>query len=181
MRAPKVVGRLVLAGLVSAGIGLTGCSPSTNYSDLEQYTKEMDERRLGRIEPLPTIATLAPFAYKTSNKRSPFEPPMLVKNVDRKSGPKVTPDFNRVKHYLEQYTIGQLSMVGTLARGETMFALIQHGNGSVTTVQTGDYMGSDHGQIQEVADNSLALIEIVPDGTGGWVERARTVALVGGA
>ncbi len=175
MRDPKVV-TLLLATLM-----LGACTPSTDYADLEQYMKEMDERTPGRIEPLPTIETVAPFAYKTSNKRSPFEPPILVKKVDRKSGPKVTPDFNRVKHYLEAFTIGQLTMVGTLARGDTKFALIKDGDGSVTTVQAGDFMGTDHGQIQEVIDSSVELIEIVPDGTGGWVERARTVTLAVGA
>ena len=175
MRAPKVVGLLI------ATIVMVGCSPSTNYSDLDQFMQEMDERTPGRIEPLPTIETVAPFSYRTSNKRSPFEPPILVKKVDRQSGPKVTPDFNRVKDYLEQFTIAQLSMVGTLARGNTKFALIRDGEGSVTTVRSGDYMGSDHGRIQEVVDNSLELIEIVPDGTGGWVERARTVTLAVGA
>ncbi|MFT7651989.1 MAG: type IV pilus assembly protein PilP [Limisphaerales bacterium] len=162
-------------------VALAGCTPNTDYSDLEQYMKEMDERTPGRIEPLPTIETVAPFAYQASTMRSPFEPPILVKKVDRKSGPKVTPDFNRVKDYLEGFTVGQLAMVGTLARGDTMFALIQDGEGSVTTVQSGDFMGSDHGQIQEIVDASMELIEIVADGTGGWVERARTVNLAGGA
>ena len=159
---------------------LVGCTPNTDYSDLNQYMKEMDERTPGRIEPLPTIETVAPFSYQVSNKRSPFEPPILVKKVDRKSGPKVTPDFNRVKHYLEGFTIGQLSMVGTLAREGTKFALVQDTEGSVTTVRSGDYMGADHGRILEVSDASIELIEIVPDGTGGWVERARTVALNAG-
>lgn len=175
MRALKVISLLI------ATFALAACSPSKDYSDLDEFMKEMDERTPGRIEPLPTIETVAPFAYQTSNKRSPFEPPILVKEVDRKSGPRVTPNLNRVKHYLEGFTIGQLTMVGTLARGDTKFALIKDGDGSVTTVQAGDYMGSDHGQIQEVADTSIELIEIVPDGTGGWVERARTVTLAGGA
>ena len=174
MRSLKALG-LVLGGLVAAG-----CSPSKDYSDLEQYMKEMDERTPGRIEPLPTIETVAPFAYQASTKRSPFEPPILVKKVDRKSGPKVAPDLNRVKHYLEQYTIGQLAMVGTLAQEGSTFGLIQDADGGVHRVKQGDYMGTDHGKILSVADGGIELLEIVPDGTGGWVERARTVALLSG-
>jgi type IV pilus assembly protein PilP len=41
-------------------------------------------------------------------------------------------------------------------------------------------MGTDHGRIQDIAETAIELIEIVPDGTGGWVERARTVSLGGG-
>ena len=48
-------------------------------------------------------------------------------------------------------------------------------------VQTGDFLGTDHGQILTIDEGELELIEIVPDGTGGWVERARTVSLAGGA
>ena len=171
---------LKVGGLIGALL-VAGCSPNTNYSDLDQFMQEEDRRTPGRIEPLPAIETVPPFSYMASTKRSPFEPPILVKKVDRQSGPKVTPDFNRVKHYLEGYTIGQLTMVGTLAREGNMFALVKDSDGSVTTVQAGDYMGSDHGEIQEILDTSIELIEIVPDGTGGWVERARTVTLAVGA
>ena len=106
---------------------------------------------------------------------------MVGKRVQREQGgPKVTPDFNRVKQFLEQYTIARLTMGGTLSQTGTMFALVQDGDGGVHRVQTGDYMGTDHGKIQIIDEAAIELIEIVPDGTGGWVERARTVSLGGG-
>lgn len=172
-------GRLVTIALVAAT--LSACSGSRDFSDIETFMKGVDERPRERIEPLPPIETVPPYAYKASTLRSPFEPPVVVKPIDPRSGPRVTPDFNRVKQYLEQYPIGQLSMVGTLAQDSTMFALIQDGDGGVHRVQSGDYMGTDHGEIQLVSDAGIELVEIVPDGTGGWVERARTVALAGGA
>ena len=160
---------------------LVGCSPSRDYSDLEAFMDEVDSRPRGRIDPIPPLQTVAPFSYAVSNKRSPFEPPVVVKRLKRQEGPQVTPDFNRVKQFLEQFPVAQLSMVGTLAQGAEKFALIQDPQGGVTTVRTGDYMGTDHGKIQEVADTAVELIEIVPDGAGGWVERARSIALAGGA
>ena len=168
---------LMKMGLVLSVLALGACAPGEDYRDIEEFMAEVDSRPKGRIEPLPPIETVAPFSYTVSNKRSPFEPPIVVKRVDRKSGPKVTPDFNRVKQYLEQYTIAQLSMVGTLAQNGTTFALVQDGDGGVHRVQPGDYIGTDHGKIELVEELSIELIEIVPDGTGGWVERARTVAL----
>ena len=169
---------LCLGGIVAA---LIGCSPSRDYSDLEAFMDEVDSRPRGRIDPIPPLETVAPFSYAVSNKRSPFEPPVVVKKVNRQDGPQVTPDFNRVKQFLEQFPVAQLSMVGTLAQGSQKYALIKDPQGQVTTVREGDYMGTDHGQIQEVAETSVELIEIVPDGTGGWVERARSIALAGGA
>ena len=171
-----------LTALVLIAVALlAGCTPSADYADLEAFMAEEDSRPSGRIEPLPTIETIAPFSYKAGNKRSPFAPPVVLKRVDRKSGPSVTPDFKRVKQHLEQFNIGQLGMVGTLAQGDSVFALIRDNEGSVHRVQAGDYMGTDHGKIQAVDEEGVELIEIVPDGTGGWVERARTVRLAGGA
>lgn len=167
--------------VAAAAAFLAGCSANEDYSDIEAFMAEVDARSPGRIEPLPTIETVEPFSYRASTKRSPFEPPVVVKRVNRQSGPKVTPDLNRVKQYLEQYNVGQLAMVGTLAQGGSVFGLIKDTDGGVHRVQSGDYMGTDHGKILSVEDGGIELLEIVPDGTGGWVERARTVALAGGA
>ncbi len=175
MRAPKIL----MSAFVLVMLG--GCSPNVDYSDLNAFMDEVDSRPKGRIEPLPPIETFKPFKYLASNKRSPFDPPVVLKQVDRQDGPKVTPDFNRVKQFLEQFTIGRLAMVGTLAQGPVTYALIQDGDGGVHRVQPGDFMGTDHGRILAVNDTGIELIEIVPDGTGGWVERERTVSLAAGA
>ncbi|MEM6708902.1 MAG: pilus assembly protein PilP [Pseudomonadota bacterium] len=156
---------------------LAGCGPSNDFSDLEQWMAEVSARPARRIEPLPPFEQIAPFAYQASALRSPFEPPVVVRKVERRDGPQVRPDSNRVKQFLEQFSIGQLAMVGTLEQGPTRYALVRDAEGGVHRVQRGDYMGSDHGQVQRVDEAGIELIEIVPDGVGGWVERARTVAL----
>jgi len=71
-------------------------------------------------------------------------------------------------------------MVGTLEQGASMYALIQDSDGGVHRVERGDYMGTDHGKIQVIGEAEIELVEIVPDGTGSWVERIRTVSLGGG-
>jgi len=149
---------------------------------LEEYTKEVDSRPPGRIEPLPVFRQVEPYRYQASNLRSPFEPPVLVKPVEgpRASDPNIKPDPNRPKEFLEQYTIASLTMVGTLSRNHEMYALIQDADGGVHRVQTGDYMGTDYGKIQKIDEASIELIEIVSDGAAGWVRRERTVNLGGG-
>lgn len=156
---------------------LGGCGGSDRNADLKNWMDEVRARPKGRIEPLPPFEQVPPFAYQAAALRSPFEPPVVVRRVERRSGPQVEPDSNRVKQFLEQFTIAQLAMVGTLEQGPTRFALVQDGEGGVHRVRQGDFMGSDHGRIQRVDEAGIELIEIVPDGTGGWVERARTVAL----
>ena len=156
---------------------LTGCGGSADNSDLRAWMEEVRSRPKGRIEPLPPFEQIPPFAYQAAALRSPFEPPVVVRQVERRDGPQVQPDSNRVKQFLEQFTVGQLAMVGTLEQGRTRFALVQDAEGGVHRVQQGDYMGTDHGRIMRVDEAGIELIEIVPDGVGGWVERARTVAL----
>jgi type IV pilus assembly protein PilP len=168
--------------VVLFSLSLVGCGGGEDFADIQQFMAEMDALPKQRIEPLPPFEQVPPFAYQASNQRSPFEPPVLVKRVERKGGgPQVVPDFNRVKQFLEQYTVGRLSMVGTLAQNGSMFALIKDGDGGVHRVQQGDFIGTDHGQISIIGEGAIELIEIVPDGTGGWIERARTVSLTAGA
>ncbi|MDA1076803.1 MAG: pilus assembly protein PilP [Proteobacteria bacterium] len=172
--------RLTLTSCILLSLGLAGCA-DTEYNDLQAFMDEVDSRPRGAIEPLPPFQQLEPFAYQASAMRSPFEPPIVLKKVDRpEGGPKVVPDFNRTKEYLEQYTIAQLGMVGTLQQGpEERFGLVSDSDGGVHRVRQGDFMGSDHGQIEIISESTIELIEIVPDGTGGWVERSRTVSLGG--
>jgi type IV pilus assembly protein PilP len=92
----------------------------------------------------------------------------------------VKPDANRVKQFLEQFSVGQLQMVGTLSQRANVYGLIEDANGGVHRVRAGDYMGTDHGRILGINDHEIEMIEIVADGTGGWIERTRTVSIGGG-
>ena len=178
MNASKIIVNVMMSGLL---FGLVGCGSSNDYKDIEVFMAQVDELPKGRIDPLPPIETIPPFSYKAGTKRSPFEPPVVIKKIDRQGGPQVTPNFNRTKQFLEQFPIGQLAIVGTLAQSGTTFGLVQDGDGGVHRVQPGDFLGTDHGQIDGISETTIDIVEIVPDGTGGWVQRARTVALIGGA
>jgi type IV pilus assembly protein PilP len=157
---------------------LAGCSGGGDFKDLQGFMDEVNARPRGSIEPLPPFLRVPPFAYQAGSMRSPFDPPVVVKRVERNpEGPKVTPDVNRSKEYLEQFAIGNLEMVGTLSQRNSLFGLVRDKEGGVHRVQRGDYMGTDHGRISRISEASIDLIEIVPDGVGGWVERERTVSL----
>jgi len=80
---------------------------------------------------------------------------------------------------LESYALGQLKMVGTLQRNknDVLWALITDEQASVHMVKVGQYMGKNHGQIVDIKIGRIDLIEIVPNGYGGWLERPRTISL----
>ncbi len=167
--------------LVLFALLLSACSSNSDFDDIQAFMDEVDSRPKGQIEALPPIKENAPFAYSAANLRSPFSPPEVIKPVKRDPNlPQVKPDFNRVKQFLEQFDVNQLKMVGTLSQGPHLYALINDPNGGVHRVQTNDYLGQDFGRITSVDENKIELTEIVTDGTGGWVQRERTMSLGGG-
>jgi len=69
-------------------------------------------------------------------------------------------------------------MVGTLQGASgSLFALIQDEVGGIHRVRAGNYMGQNYGRVIGVNETRIELIEIVPNGRGGWVERPRSLTL----
>lgn len=161
---------------------LVACSGNDGFADLDRFMKEIDAKPRGRVEPLPEVKVYKAFNYSAANRRSPFLPPEEVVLNDVKiqqDQSNIKPDFDRPKEVLESYALTQLQMVGTLQRNEndTLWALLSDGSGSVHMAKQGQYMGKNHGRIVGITDGRIDLIEIVPNGHGGWLERPRTVAL----
>jgi type IV pilus assembly protein PilP len=172
--------RKIFAGALCAA-AVTGCGTGGDFQDLQAFMDEVESRPKGRIAPLPEFRAYEAFAYSAANMRSPFEPPQVVKPIPQgQARSNVKPDSNRVKQFLEQFNIAQLEMVGTLSQSTTVYGLIQDSDGGVHRVRTGDYMGTDHGRILAINESEIEMIEIVTDGTGGWIERSRTVSIGGG-
>ena len=93
-------------------------------------------------------------------------------------GPAPRPDLDRPREVLENFDLKSLAMVGTLQGVEgNLFALIRDNSGGIHRVRTGNYMGQNYGRIVGVSETRIELIEIVPNGRGGWVERPRSLSL----
>jgi type IV pilus assembly protein PilP len=67
-------------------------------------------------------------------------------------------------------------MVGTLGNAAGRFALMR-GAGGVHRMKVGDYLGRNDGRIISITDAQVDVVELVPDGEGGWLERPRTIPL----
>ncbi|MFK7829632.1 MAG: pilus assembly protein PilP [Congregibacter sp.] len=173
--------RLVFTALIaSIALGLSGCS-SRDFSDLDGYMEEKRARPGGVIAPIPTFKAYEAFAYSATRLRSPFDRPIEVREITQLQAiSAVKPDDNRAKEFLEQYTFDSLSMVGTLDRGLSSWALVKDPQGGIHRVQVGNFLGRNHGKIIDLTETYLAVVEIVSDGTSdGWVERPRTIELNG--
>ncbi|HDY97577.1 MAG TPA: type 4a pilus biogenesis lipoprotein PilP [Pseudomonas sabulinigri] len=159
-----------------AVFGLAGCG-NNEFADLQRFMDETRARPAGKIEALPRFEPYEAFTYSAASLRSPFQPPIRIDLTQRQRGSQdIKPDENRVKQFLEGFNIESFEMVGTLSNNNGMQALVQ-GAGSVHRVQVGDYLGRNYGRITGIQENRLDVIEIVPDGEGGWLERPRTLSL----
>lgn len=167
--------RLVLSCLLLAG--LAGCGSNNDFADLQRYMDEVRARPKGSIEPLPKFQPYEAFTYSAAALRSPFQPPIKIEMVNKQKGSQeVKPDETRVKQFLEGFNIEGFEMVGTLSNDGGMFALVR-GAGGVHRVKVGDYLGRNHGRIMAINEAKVDVIEIVPDGEGGWLERPRSLSL----
>ena len=70
-----------------------------------------------------------------------------------------------------------LDMVGTLGRGGGLVALVMAPDKVTYRVAPGAYMGQNDGRVTGVQEDRIDLVELVPDGAGGWLERPASVAL----
>lgn len=163
--------------LVCVLASLAGCGSSGDFADLRAYMDEVRARPKGSIEPLPKFQPYESFTYRAASLRSPFQPPVKIDVVSRQKGTdEIKPDESRVKQFLEGFNIENFEMVGTLENSNGLFALIS-GAGGVHRVKVGDFLGRNHGKILAVDESKIDVIEIVPDGEGGWLERPRSLSL----
>jgi len=176
MSAPRKI--LLIAGVC---LGLTACGQNSSFEDLNAFVEEIRARPKGKIEPLPEFKTYQAFTYGAANRRSPFDAPQDVKAVAiaEPADVNVKPDLDRPKELLENFAVTDLRMVGTLKRVEnaTLWALVNDNAGGVHRVRAGQYMGKNHGRVVAIKEGQIDLVEIVPNGRGGWVERPRSLAL----
>jgi type IV pilus assembly protein PilP len=157
---------------VAAVLALSGCADGND--DLRVRVEEIKSRPGGRIEPLPEVKPYETFAYAAADQRSPFEAGAPA-SAGAANG--LRPDANRPREFLEQFSLDTLRMVGTLDLGGRNYGLIQTRDGLVHRVLPGNHLGQNDGRITAVEEAKISLIEIVPDGMGGFIQRPAALAL----
>jgi len=163
--------------LLAATLLLSGCSNNEEMIELQNYVQQTVNRPPGQIEPIPEFQSYEPFQYSAAGLRSPFDIPLDITLVIRNQNNNVRPDENRPKELLENYPLSTLTMVGTISRDGTTWALILDDTGLVTRATVGNHMGRNYGRITDVTENQIELTEIVPTGDGSWMERPQTILL----
>lgn len=163
---------------------LTGCSSENPTADLEKYVQETQERQRPHIEPLPEIKPYKTFLYgaRLDEFRNPFSPSSgnaavvrRQQQISHTGGPR--PDGNRRKEALEQFPLDALRMQGTLNQKGVNWGIVIAPDGSVHRVQVDNYLGRNHGRISRITEDSIEVLELLPDGANGWQQREAALAL----
>ena len=152
--------------------GLSGCANSTR--DVEEWVAEVKARPAPPLDPLPVMKQFETFEYSAEGLRDPF----AVPSPDRDSGGAgLRPDPDRRKEALEAFPLDGLNMVGTIGGAGSLIGLVMAPDRVTYRVRPGQYMGQNDGRITAIHPDRIEMVELVPDGAGGWIERQAKIAL----
>jgi len=159
---------------------LGGCERA-DLSDLERFVIDTKAQSKGKVEPLPEIPPPPVYHYQASGLRDPFQPhrARLQALRPQTGGNGVHPDLERPREPLENYPLDALVMVGVLRNGGETWAVIRAPDNILYRVRVGNHLGQNHGRITAITDTEVKIVEIVPDGAGGWMERPNALKLAG--
>jgi type IV pilus assembly protein PilP len=161
---------LLTVMVVAAALASTGCKRDSR--DLQQWVAEVKARPAPPLDPLPVMRNFETFEYNAQTLRDPFAQPTAE---DQGSG--LRPDPDRRKEVLEAFPLDSLDMVGTIGTGSDLVGLVMGPDRVTYRVRPGNYMGLSDGRITAVYEDRIEMVELVPDGAGGWLERQAKIAL----
>jgi len=161
---------IALSGLTLLSLG--GCSG--DMDELRQKVAEIRSRPGERVEPLPEIKPYESYAYNAGNLRSPFVQSAPARDDIASS---IRPDAKRPREFLEQFPLDSLRMVGTLQLQGREYGLVQGKDGLVHRVLPGNHLGQSDGRITGITNTKISVIQIVPDGLGGYIENPASLTL----
>lgn len=168
----KTSTRCVLAVLTLAL--LAGCD--AGVGELEQWVAQEKSKRGAPLPPPPVLKTFENFEYTAQDLRDPFAAGVSEEaEQEQANGPR--PDQNRVREPLELYPLDGLRMVGTLGLTGSAEGLLKDPEGVIHRVRTGNYLGQNYGRITAIGEDHIEVVELIPNGTGGWMERQASISL----
>jgi type IV pilus assembly protein PilP len=157
-------------------LAFTGC-----HSKIEAVVAEMQKIRNAEplpVTPPPTFRPVANYIFDAYQLKSPFVPSSVANELSIMAGKRVYPNFSRPPQPLESYALEDLFMKGVMRNAAGgIVALIHTPDGQIEQIHKGSYMGRNLGRVIAISPNQIDLLEVVPDGQEGYIERPRTLIL----
>lgn len=157
-------------------IGISGCSQ--DVTDLQEFIAQQKSAHVGSVKPVPQFKPYESFSYSAGDLRDPFVATVDIEEKETTTST-LNPDKSRPRQPLEFFPLDSLSMVGILEQHENQWALVKDPQNTVHRVQVGNYMGKSEGRVTEINESAIFLVEIIPDGIGGYIERDASIAIGG--
>jgi len=151
---------------------LSGCA--NDMDELKQQVTQIKASAVEKIDPLPPLQPYESFKYNAMNERSPFSPSSSAKSNLASA---IRPSANRPREFLEQFSLDTLQMVGTLDVENRHYGLVQGKDGLVHRIQVGNHIGQADGRVAAITNTRISIVELVPDGLGGYIERPAALTL----
>jgi len=164
---------MLYAGLLS----LASCSQ--DITDLQTFIAQTKSAHVGSVKPIPQFKPYESFSYSAAELRDPFVTAIDLEDDETTKTSLLNPDSTRPREPLEVFPLDTLSMVGIMEQNDQLWGLIKDPQNIVHRVQVGHYMGQSEGRILEINETAIYLVEIVPDGIGGYIERDASIAIGG--
>ena len=157
---------------------LAGCGGS-QHEDLRAWMAQQRAQLHPHVKPIEPPKPYTPASYTLTAQVDPFAGAKLetgVRQEMNRLSPEVLAQMNRPKQPLEQYTLDQIQMVGSLLIKGQRYALLRAGN-LLFRAHVGEYAGQHYGRITQITEDQVVLNELVQDATGDWVQRTATLQL----
>jgi type IV pilus assembly protein PilP len=167
------------AALLTLLVLISGCTGGDD--DLRQWVAQEKAKKGTPVPPLPVLKTFETFDYTFKDNDPDVRDPFGLSIADRQEARSSTnagpqPD-QHPKEPLESYPLDSLKMVGTIGGGPGMEGLIKDPEGVVHRVHMHNYLGQNNGKVTAIAEDHIDLVELVSNGTGGWMEHQAKIAL----
>jgi type IV pilus assembly protein PilP len=149
---------------------LSACDQNTIF-DLQAYVSDVKARQYAGIGSLPNVLSYATYVYDKTDLRDPFSPTAPIVPIVTQCTQVV-----RKRDALEDFPLSTLTMVGSLKQDGERWALIRTQDGTIHRRKILDYLGKDNGQIRKVSENSIELLESIPQG-GGCIKKTTILTM----
>lgn len=148
---------------LSLCLALSACGDG-DFQDLRDFMATTGKDGGGKLEPLPPIKTVEMFEYNPDGLQNPFQPRNL-----RPTG-KDLPEADRPKEPLEEFSLDELRMVGTLRKpGQPIYAIVKHATkGTLYTIRVGGHIGLNYGKVTAINESGMEIKELLQDANGEW-------------
>ncbi len=174
----RLPGIAVAAGGLGLSLLLAGCG-GPDHQDLRAWMAQQRAQLHPHVKPIQPPKPYVAAVYQLGTAVDPFSVAKLQTGVRQEMSqlsPLVLAQMNRPKQPLEQYSLDQIQMVGSLSIHGQRYALLKAGN-LLYRAHVGQYAGQHYGRITQINENQVVLQELVQDATGDWVQRTATLQL----